>query len=321
MCDGDVPDGDPCVSYVRVTPSTMETMETMNTPPEGVMTVSPSQLDSWLLCNYRELYRGQPGYDNTSSEAAAFGTGEHGLIAEVLTTGQAFESRDDVLDHWISTMANHPKHPEDITQYASRERLLEIADELLLALNLWVEHVSPWIMDADRLMVEESVAMPLCEVEGSEVWLQGTPDFVVRKGGADVITLIDFKTAGRGWKDGKVLSATQHLTYPWLVNHRLGEFPVNMEYIVYNRQAKEWETKALLLERTMLDAGRMMLEEMAQALYFGVGVHSPQARGGYADGPGWHCQAAYCPAWNICPGKYAINVPRLADKRPETQQW
>jgi len=294
-------------------------------PAEDALIVGPSQLNNWWLCNYRELYRNEPWYDNSSSLQAAFGTGEHALIERFLTTGDRPAFSGEAMEIWIQAMLHHPKHPEDITKYADNVTLLTVAAEMLGAFELWL--TSYWQEEGQHqppLLTETTLRRPLGRLpNGREVWVEGTADRVTALGETAAMG-IDWKTGGKGWKRGKAESNVQHTVYGWLVEpmiqpHRV----VQATYVVYDRQHQvwTWNDKRIMLTKDMTYAALRSMWDMARGLDAEIGTASPTTRGGFGDGRGWHCKAPWCPAWNGCPFKFVIQDKYSEEERPTQMRW
>jgi hypothetical protein len=288
-------------------------------PSDEALIVRPSSWSSFQLCGYRVSLAGEDGFDNTSSEPMAWGTGVHKLNANRIIFGDVADdmasSPAAVLGIWAQEMRDR-SDGEDIFTYATRSYLLGQATEMLSAHKLWVERF--WLPVGQHLevvAVEDTRIRPLGVLpSGRDVWIRGTADFVTST------AVYDWKSAGRGWKRGKAESNIQHLIYAWLVED-LAEID-EAAYVVYNRQTAEWawDDTTLPVTNEAIRTALHAMWDMAKQIDTGTTHASPLVRGGFGDGRGWHCSPKFCGAWSICPAKYLIADGKAGLPR-EKQKW
>jgi hypothetical protein len=273
-------------------------------PSEQAIIVRPSSYNSWALCGYRVLYSSDPGFDNTSSEAMAWGSGLHKLVNNHIVWSDVADlttTPEQALLIWAQEMASR-KPSEDIFSYAGKSYLWTKAAEMIRAYELWVERFwLPLGRSLKVVAVEATTLKPLGMIGDRDVWVQGTADFVTEG------RVWDWKTAGRGWKKGKAeASAVQPLVYSWLVDDQT---PVEeATFVVYNRQDSTWtwdDTSFGVTEQLVTQALRSMWD-MARSIDAGIAVATPMTTGGFGDGRSWACSAKYCGAWNICDYRFLI---------------
>lgn len=271
----------------------------------------------------RVLLKDEEGFDDRSNEPPGWGTGMHGLISRFMLNGEVPGTASDVLAAWTKEMANRSTEvSEDITSYASSEVLLALAEEMRVGFVNWITQF--WQTTGrhyETVAVEERVMRGLGVLpSGRDVWISGAPDWVFKV--TDEGQVIDWKTAGRGWKKGKADSnAVQLLCYSWLSEHHVDVS--RGTFVVYDRSKGEWtwsdKSFQITPERTELALRSMWT--MGEAIDSGHAVANPFATGGFGDGRGWHCSPKYCGAWNICEFKALPGDGKEIESRPATMTW
>jgi hypothetical protein len=282
-------------------------------PADDALVVRPSSWQGFQLCGYRVALSGEEGFDGTSSEPMAWGSGVHKLNANHILTGHGADGPAEAMQVWIEEMADKG---ENILNYASSSYLLQQSQEMLAAHKLWIARFwEPVGQHLEVLTVEETRQRPLGVLpSGREVWIRGTADFVT------VAKVWDWKTAGRGWKRGKAESNIQHTIYAWLVEALTAVSEA--AYVVYNRQTAEWswDDTTLPVTADSIAVALRAMYEMALQIDTGTATASPHVRGGFGDGRSWACSPKFCGAWNICPAKHLIQDGKAGLVRPP-QQW
>lgn len=265
--------------------------------------IRQSTINNLLLCGQRVALKGTPGYLKAVSEPLVFGTCLHYLIEEDLKAG---DRRHDLLanmEEWVEhILVEDYDWSLDVVPSPG-----DLFGELSMAYRMWASNVLPKL-PKQLVAIEEKMELYLGESEGGGgVFLQGSPDLVTES------AIIDWKTAGRGWKDTKAtLGSLQPTLYPPLVKQSYGDAPRRFTFWVYNRQKNFWESFSTQKRKVAtINAG------LETAYMYGLQIESghlpptPLDENYFEYKRAWYCSPRYCEAWNVCP--YKGLVPDDAD--------
>lgn len=270
-------------------------------PKEDDIIYRQSTREALALCGGRVLL-GQE--DVPPSEAMSFGTLTHKMIElTILGEGGMLNIRPAVVKLWEELLE---EEGHDLSKLASKALVERSVEEAIHATQAWVDDF--WLPHGQYLHavgVEVLRVLPLgLTPNGRGVWLQGTPDFVVSGN-----RIIDFKTAGRGWNQGKHLVRVQAPLYTYM-EWQAGtvEPPTDFDFQVYNRQKGEWdfESHSLVVTERMIESALQMAWTDALAIEAGALPFQPYGESYGKFKRGWHCSPKYCGAWEKCSVKYLI---------------
>lgn len=268
--------------------------------------ISQSTIESMQLCPARVGLSGEPGFVKTVSEAMSFGTLVHALVEKVVTGAvtTADYTNQGIEQLWADLAL---EDGFDLHTVATGERIDASVDEARFALSsfaAWwnIEARAVDVLETEERKYKHLGTLPALPV-GRQVWVGGTPDCVAARGA--VTKLYDWKTAGRGWNEGKGLVRIQSPIYTWLA---LGDIEreVEFDYIVWNRRAGQWDRHPLRITPANVQAAKQTAWMWAKQIDAGAypGTPGGESYGKYRRG--WHCSARYCGAWEICPFKGLI---------------
>ena len=260
-----------------------------------------STREALALCGGRVLL-GQE--DRPPSEAMSFGTLVHKMIEmKILGEDSMLNIRPFVRKLWTGLLA---EEGHDIDVLSPSSLIDKSVEEAIRAVEFWVEDF--WLPEGQYLHaigVEVLRLLPLgVTPAGNGVWLQGTPDLVVSGN-----RIIDFKTAGRGWNEGKHLVRVQAPLYTYMEREAgTVETPTAFDFQVFNRQSSTWDldSHSLVVTDRMIDAALEMAWTDALAIEAGALPFQPYGESYGKFKRGWHCSAKYCGAWDKCSVKYLI---------------
>lgn len=260
------------------------------------------------LCEYRHKLESHKGYLPPVSEPMIFGTCEHYLIAADL---EVDEPRLDLLasmDEWVEQIL--------IDEYdwtlAQVPNVREFFTELSVAYRMWRTLVQPKL-SKEIISLEEEMFLYLGESHTGNLFLKGTPDVAYPN------KIVDWKTAGKGWKPEKAHLSIQASLYMALVKQHLDMSIRRFTFWVYNRQARDWQ--GINTERRVKDINAALItaRDYAKKIESGSYTASPVPDANFNKRRGWYCSPKYCGAWNICPVKF------LTDNKNENEiairQW
>lgn len=254
--------------------------------------VRQSIIGDCQLCEYRVKLATQEGYLQAISEPLVFGTCTHHLIAQDLLVG---EPRLDLLtsmDEWVEEIL--------VTEYDwSLSQVPNPRDffaEVTTAYRQWRKSVYPKLPEA--IALEKEMYMYLGEGDKGNYHLRGTPDAVFEN------QIMDWKTSGRPWKDGKAHYSIQASLYMGLVKQDTGIPIRKFVFWIFNKSKREWQ--AIRTERRVkeINAALVSAYDYARKIEAGVYTATPVREVFSKKERGWYCSAKYCGAWNICPVKY-----------------
>lgn len=270
-------------------------------PMDDDLVIRQSTVESMMLCPAKVGYSTHPGFDPTPSEAMAFGSVLHAIIAEHILEGEKlyFHSADYARKVFYE-IADRDGY--DLDAVASDEILTKSSEEVVVAYQSWL--VQWWERRADHfhpIAIEQEFIRPLGVLpNGRPVWVRGTPDVLEPAG------MTDWKTAGRGWSPGKGEARIQSPTYLWLAEAERPHLEGVACYAVYNRQKEQWQEHLVPVTLAQIEAAKRTLWQYAKAIDADVFPPTPSAQSG-SPGRGWWCSAGYCSAWDICEFKGLVS--------------
>lgn len=280
-------------------------------PDADDLVVRHSTISSMDLCPLRVGLATMPGYDPIPSPQMVFGSGTHELVAYTVKTRRVFPldelTTGRLTDLLYGLERQDGTDEPEIPPHADAETVAAMADEMRIAYLSWVEQVWPLIEDWRWAAVEERLLRCLGVMsDGRAVWLSGTPDAVSAEPRG-----FDWKTAGRGWKEGRVHAETQPTAYTWLLN----QGDLEWSYVVYDRSKQEWgwhDTR-----RTMVQAEAFARHAYVRGIQIGLGLYPATPVAKALSRRGWWCSAKYCNAWNVCPAKDIGDSVNVAEERED----
>ncbi len=267
-------------------------------PGDDVLWMRQSTVGSWELCPARVMLSDDPGFKALPSEAMSFGTLVHEMGATDLTDGLQNWTIVDVMDLWDTLVTD--EYGVSVFELAAEEMIRDGAVEAIGANQLWRVQVVPTLPDTDPV-VETRLEAPLGVLpSGRRVWLHGTGDVLY----PDSHVGVDWKTAGRGWKEGKADLTGQAAAYTYLAWVAFSEWISEWRYWVYDRQKVEWAQWTTSRTEQQVDAWLRHAFGIAKAIDAGAVMYTPVDSTFGKMSRGWWCSAKYCGAWEVCKGKY-----------------
>ena len=275
---------------------------TWDSPREGDLVARQSTYESMTLCPARVGYSTHPDFDGSPSEPMFFGTSVHSVIdIRINNPDSLIPYNAGLLKSIIEALAIADDYTAPIG--------VRFIEEVMRAFSDWESFWwKPIGSKLQGVKTETMIVRPLGKLSKSKaVWVQGTPDCVHRDG------IVDWKTAGQGWDDGKATVRIQAPTYVWLEQDRFEwHAKVPFDYLVWDRRRKHWDTHSVIVEPHHIDSALKTLWEVARTIDAGIFVPTPAAPSG-KPGRGWWCSKKFCGAWNICEFKHIV-----ADGHPVT---
>ena len=283
-------------------------------PPEGAsawdhFVIRQSRVANMDLCQGREgLMLGQDPLP--PSEAMFKGTAVHYLIDRWLDHWHADELRDwshykDTAPDYLRMVAK--QHDGfDLDLRFSRVKAYETwVDEVVFLFHTWIED---WFLDGNNTALveqevgrEERMFMPLGSVyvpdeKGSAiVWLAGKPDLFT----ADL--LVDWKTSGRAWKQGKAQGLLQDDLYAALIEWTHGISIREGLYVVGDWSTNGWAEHRTRITEASIESAKRRAYAHARDLILGTWSYSPTNSFGVRH---WPCKPQFCAAWDRCEAKH-----------------
>lgn len=260
------------------------------------------------LCGYRTKLRDEVGYLAAVSEPMVFGSCMHYMISQDLEDTEDPLNLIACMDEWV----------ELILVYDYNWSLSEIPNvrdffsELSSAYTQWkavVRPVLPLVVSA----IEQEMFLPLGEGERGTIFLKGTPDIVYKD------EIIDWKTAGRGWKESKAHHLIQVDAYMALVKQNLGRSIRSFIFWIYDRRHRSWDRIETSRRIRDIDAALLRLLDEGKALESNAFHATPTTDTFGEVKRGWYCSAKYCGAWNICPAKFLND--NVDEKEIAVRSW
>lgn len=275
-------------------------------PLERDFVIRQSHVQSMMLCQGRVALPVDLGWPALPpNEAMFFGTVVHAAIEEFIAD---IDIHDDDPWGWIGNpdfylqVADECAKTEGvalgtIVAYPAQRQW---SHEIMFAVNKWVEQVwLPWLVEFRILGQEREMFMPLGTFTPNaddeyphakkKVWLKGTPDLWVRD------LLIDWKTAGSGWRPGKADGLIQDFLYAALIEYNTGEKLRAARFAVYDRAARRWDAHDTSFTDEQIEAAKQQAYIQARALYRLEYSFNPY--NGYGK-RGWQCD--YCDVASEC---------------------
>lgn len=258
-----------------------------------------------MLCPARVGYSTHEGFDFSPSPEMFFGTLIHAII-DLHVSGR---NQDRLI---VSTLSGVTNLLVDLAEKESitvpDDMASSLAEEALDAYRRWV--ADWWIPVGQELQIVSTEQIVYKQIGSDpEIWLQGTPD-LVHEGG-----LVDWKTAGRGWDEGKAATRIQAPLYAFLA----GFEETRVDFVVYNRSKGVWNVHQVVVDARQVNAALATAREYGRMIAANVYPPTPSAPTGKT-GRGWWCSAKYCGAWNICEYKHLISDGQ-ADALIRTPTW
>lgn len=283
---------------------------------DNTVVVRPSDAAAW--CHMQNAYRGHPDYKWSSSPAIVQGTVTHKGIEEGITS----KCSEDWADKWGDTDLIrdeiHASLVEDGIDPSVTDgySLYAMCNTVISALNSWQRVVwDPFLQYSEVLAMERQVRLPLgvSPLSGRAVVLRGTADLVLRGG------VWDWKTSGKGWREGKGIESLQPPLYAWLNEDLIGTTTgAQFTFWIYNVKDGAWSSRLVTVTDGQVEAAKQK-----------VFAHAIQQEGGlvhatpYKDTFGkisraWHCHQDRCPAWEPCQFKHLVRDDHDLNKQANT---
>lgn len=272
---------------------------------ENDIIISQSTIESMLLCPARVGLADEPGFVKSVSEAMLFGTLVHKLAERVVDGSVTTKdyTNQGIEETWVELAKDDGV---DLLSVGTAERIDASVDEARFALQSFAAWWNVEGKPYTNFDVEWRIHRPLGTLpDGRNVWVGGTPDLVAWTED-NAPKLYDWKTAGRGWNEGKGLVRIQSPLYTWLALGEPDEASVDFDYIVWNRKSGRWDRHPLVITPGNIHAAKRTAWMWAKQIAAGSfpGTPGGESYGKYRRG--WHCSAKYCGAWEICPFKGLI---------------
>lgn len=252
---------------------------------ERTLTLRQSSLNTWMLCPERaRLDMVHPERDSTT-DAAAVGTAVHAGIETVLRVHDHALARRNV----IASLEENASQIRWVqvkqlkTAFALAERLFEA----------WLHHVLPQL--AGPLAVEETFNLPWAEINGWQVRLSGTIDYVDEN-----LVVWDWKTSSRPYETWEADRwKIQPTVYGWAMNQLHGIDPVQFTYCVLVKKARP-EVQIFDVERS--NGHWAWLHRQVESIVAQIDA-LPDGIWPLNDHHAL-CSAKWCPHWEYCKGLY-----------------
>jgi hypothetical protein len=268
-----------------------------------------STIESMKLCPARVGQAKEEGFLGTPSEAMAFGSLVHEIIAEfMLGDTSVYPLWASSPPHYITVLRGiAEKDGYDLDTVASPELQERMADEAIIAFRTW--HGEVWeghgLDRAEFVAIEKPMQRLLGVIQGRPVWFHGTPDVILSD------EAVDWKTAGRGWstnKEGqsKGMVSIQAPMYLWLSELEVGTLLDRFVFWVFDRSAGSWQQHLTEWSAEAVQAALENAFEYAKMVDAGAYPYTPGTDDFGKPKRGWHCSPKYCGAWNICKGKASL---------------
>ena len=255
--------------------------------------VRQSTIGQLQLCGGRVGYQDQEGYLQAVSEALVFGQCAHYIINQDVETGEQQDSLLQSMGNWVEELLVD-EYDWSLSQVPN---VPEFFSELGTAYRLWRNTVRP-TLKGELLCAEEEMYMPLGEGKNTDITLRGTADAVYND------TLVDWKTAGRGWKPVKASVSMQASLYMPLIKQNLGVSIRKFTFWVYNRRSGRWERHITQRSVNQIDAALVTAHQYGLQLEAEVYPCTPVPESSFNKKRGWYCSPKFCGAWNICEAKF-----------------
>lgn len=279
--------------------------EAWGEPADDALWIRQSTVGSWELCPARVML--SDGHE-LPSEAMSFGTLVHEMLALDLEHGAGLPwTYSQTADLWSSLVAD--EYGVDLGELAAEETIESSAMEAIGAVQLWRRQVEPDLPSTEPL-VEARLEAPLGILDnGRQVWMHGTGDVLY----PDVPVGYDWKTAGRGWGEGKAMFLGQPSAYTYLAWWNHDVFIADWRYWVYDRRAAKWVLHSTQRTPQQVQAWLRHAFGIAKAIDAGAVYYTPVDSTFGKMKRGWWCSPQYCGVWDRCKGKH------LADEVDESQ--
>jgi hypothetical protein len=246
------------------------------------------------LCGGRVGYEDRDGYLAAISEPLVFGQCLHHILGEDVLSGNLQQDKllqsmsewvDQILvEHYDWTLKQVPNIPEFFS-------------ELSTAYRLWRTTVLP-NLPGELILAEEELFLPLGAGREQQVVLKGTPDAVYTE------ALVDWKTAGRGWKQVKADVSVQASLYPALVKQNYQKSIRDFHFWVFGRQKGSWSRLKTSRKIEQINGALVTAHNYGKQLEAQVFPCTPVPESSFNKKRGWYCSPKFCGAWNVCEAKY-----------------
>jgi hypothetical protein len=276
--------------------------------PDSDIFVRQSTIGQLQLCGGRVGYETHDGYLSALSEPLVFGTCLHYILGEDILSGN--EQQDKLLQSmgdWIEEIL--------VTDYDwSLDQVPNVHlffSELGSAYRLWRTNVLPHLT-GELLWAEEEMLLPLGDGREKAIVLRGTPDAIYSD------QVVDWKTAGRGWKQEKADVSIQASLYMALAKQKLNKSIRNATFWVFNRQSGKWERHQTDRTIPQIDAALRTAHQYGLQLEAEVFPCTPVPESSFNKKRGWYCSPKFCGAWNVCEAKYmndGVNENVVAERK------
>lgn len=263
---------------------------TLNLDVDTIM--RQSTIGQLFLCGGRVKHAQDEGFLEPVNEKMVFGTCTHFLAEQDLLAG---EERLDLLTNmgeWVDNILVSD-YDWSLNQVTDPIRFFS---ELGVAYRTWRTQVRPHL--TNPIGIEKEMFLPLGQGRQGNVWLKGTPDVVLED------TIVDFKTSGRAWKQGKADLSIQASLYMPLVKQNLDHSIRKFVFWVYDRSNSQWDK--IKTSRTIREIDSALNTAYSYGIQHEAEIYSytPVPEASFVKKRGWYCSPNYCGAWNVCPGKF-----------------
>jgi hypothetical protein len=252
------------------------------------------------LCSARVGYKGEEGFFPAFSEPLVFGSFVHEMIELIIAEEKALPiiaNAEHILDAVLATKFELDPNYTQVAAFELAEK--GIIGEAQFAVTEWWKwwekaHITTPISEHTMYAQLGTLA------DGRKVWLFGTPDLY------SVVELLakDWKTAGRGWSQGKADHAIQASLYSHLIHHNTGIFISDWEFLVFNRRTGDWESHPTTRTLEQVESAKRVAWMRALQNAYNIYPATPTTTEHFKTKRGWYCSPKFCNAWNICEFKY-----------------
>lgn len=206
-----------------------------------------------------------------------YGSAIHLALNDILIGGNGL----DIFEiYWASVSSDLPK------SRLGKEELHEVGLEHLRKFKKMHQHHFKPVFMEERLFMK----LPAYELEG-------TPDFVGQY--KDILSIVDFKTAGYRYDKNKIICEEQLSLYSSLVIHNLKITPIQKVYVVFIKDPKAPSIQIIKKELTSNDIAST-LENINRVIH---NINQCDKTGYYKDTSNCIRGKLVCPYLNKCFGK------------------
>ena len=261
--------------------SFLDNRKSLILPTKKDSVIRASTVTDMLMCQGRKVIPAILNWpDFPPTEAMMFGSVTHGFIEWYIEKGALRNGMEMVID----ILAKDGFGLGDIAY-----PLPPLIREAEKAFHVWLRTIQPLYPEGT---IEGRMHRPLGVVDGTPLWLRGTPDYYTD----DVI--VDWKTSSKKWQKGREDKSIQLPLYRSLIEWNHETMPWEGVYVIYSRAKQDWEMRPVALTERKVTEAMLHAFTMGRSLMKHEYALSPF---GEFSARAWYCSEKWCHAWDVCP--------------------